>query len=198
MNKTITLQDIAHVRSTGLYLKKNEHPTITHSERECNYITWKDIPKAGFISTTIETRIAHYSPLDMERLRQNDIILSIQGRIGEVAIIGDTNTIFVTSKMFALIRMSTIDDAMALYMYLKSNSGQESIMDISSSRVQKNSSHVIKYLTINSIKSLSIPSFTQDDKTILVNKFYKEINLYSKISDIEKEIDTLKKGDFFV
>lgn len=163
------LKDIAFIRNNSAIRKNTE--VSDEFKKKYSYVTFRDIPSSGFLSTVNEEREAHYSLVEMNTLRENDILIATNGKIRKIAIIGIPAKTLIASAAFTLIRMNVKSDAVPMYMHLK-----EYITNGKFKSIIKTSSTGIENININDLKNLKISVLTDKDKTDLNNTFYKKVN----------------------
>jgi len=151
-----------------------------------------DFCKSGY--TTIASRARKNSSqitrINSYELKENDIVISVKGNAGKVAIIGDIKETIVAAQTLLIVRLNSKlyskKDAIALYMFLKSQLGQTLLDSL------KAGSNIAQIPT-DSIKNLKIPKFNQEKIEQLNKKFIKEQELYKQIDELENQIKELHK-----
>ena len=116
-------------------------------------------------------------------LRPNDILISVKGAVGHVAIVPDTGRqTWIPNQTFQIIRANNIEDQLPIFYALLSYELQKII-------AQRVSGGTIDQLKINDVKALPIPKIT-DKVREKVSTFHKNLTKINKqISRLEEERD---------
>lgn len=178
----VELEEIADIRRSQLFKDEGEGLEVFE-------ISPSDFTKAGFTLECGKTKQigSQERRLDTYELQPYDVLLSTKGTIGKVAIIGKILKPMIASQAIQVIRLKCDDKkdkAIALYMYLKSDLGQT----ILSSLV---AGVAMPQIATAEIKKLNIPSLNKDEENMLLLNFNNEIEMYNKITYLEKEIEQL-------
>ena len=144
----------------------------------------KDIHTSGVIDTTLQPMKVDTSKIKKELfLKEYDILLLRHGKPFKVALIEDVNKPMVASDAFFVLRIKNKEnlkeDAITLYMYLKSNKGQNELANIAQDATMPT-------LNKKSLEDFTIPFF--DDKLLIICNYKDEKRLYSEITQKQREI----------
>lgn len=177
----VKLEDLADVRKSQLF-KDEEKGT------EIYELSPSDFSKAGFTLECgkIKKIESQRSRLNTYKLEPYDVLLSTKGTIGKVAIIGEIEKPMIASQAIQVIRFKDDkkDNAITLYMFLKSNLGQTILSSLTSGTAMPQISTV-------EMKNLGIPKLTEKNKKTLFLNFNNEIEMYNKITLLETNIQQL-------
>ena len=152
-------------------------------------MTASDFNKAGFTlkCEKIKKIGSQEKRLDTYELEPYDVLLSTQGTIGKVAIIGDITKPMIASQAIQVIRIKDKEKqkkAISLYMYLKSDLGQT----ILSSLV---AGVAMPQISTLEIKKLNVPNLKKEDEEKLLLNFNSETEMYNQISILENKVKQL-------
>jgi len=187
--KLIALEDIADARRSQLF--KDEQTGIKIYE-----ISPYDFSSAGFTYACgkIKEIGSQDKKLQTYKLEPFDVLLSSKGVIGKVAIVGETTHVMVASQAIQVIRIKSSnkkDNAIALYMFLKSKLTQNILFSLVSGAS-------MPQISPSDIKQLSIPVLTNSQQKQLIDNFNKEQELDNQIKELNKKIDVLHNTFFKV
>jgi len=186
--KTIELQTIATVRKSQLFSDENEGKTVYE-------ISPSDFSSAGFtMKGTKSKKIKkQLRKLYIYKLEKYDVILSTKGTIGKIAIYDKVATQtddFIVSQANVIIRINEDDSlkrknrAIELYMFLKSNIGQNILKELVSGTV-------MPQISTDDVKKMKIPIIYEEEKEKISKNFYKEIKIFEKINKLQLEIENI-------
>lgn len=178
----IEFENIADIRRSQLFKDEGEGLEVFE-------ISPSDFSKAGFTLECgkIKQIGSQEKRLDTYELQPYDVLLSTKGTIGKVAIIGDITKPIIASQAIQVIRIKDKDKeekTVSLYMYLKSDLGQTILSSLVAGVAMPQISTV-------EIKKLNVPNLNKDEKEKLFLNFNNEIEMYNKITYLEKEIEQL-------
>jgi len=134
----------------------------------------------------------HTKQFDSYSLRPFDILLSAKGVIGKVGIVGEDVEYLLASQAIQRIRLDQTKDlkkdAIALYMYLKSDIGQKLLSEL---LVQGT---VMKQISTNDIKEFEVPSLSEEQKDRLIENFEEEVSINEEIKQLQKKMSLINKN----
>lgn len=154
-----------------------------------------DIPECGFLTTTERViRVKEQkAKAETYRLHPYDILLGVKGSIGKVAIIGDIGEgYWLANQSFQVISMSSFnekEDAIYLYMYLKSAVGQQLLASITAGAA-------VPQIPTSALKDLVVPFKERKLKERAIKHFYEEIEIYNEIEVLKDKISNINKHFF--
>lgn len=174
----------------GLQKEYSDNYDEPEDMQEIYEIIPSDFPISGFIDC--DTQLKAKTVLQQEKkiktyqLKPYDILVSTKGSTGKIAIVGKIDNIIIASQAVDVVRLKekSEKEAIALYMYLKSNSGQTLLNTLSSNTT-------MPQITTSNLKTLEVPIFTNKDIDTLNENFYKEIKLHDEIKKIGKKIKSI-------
>lgn len=159
-----------------------------------------DVPECGFLTTTERTIRVNEQRQKAEtyRLRSYDILLSVKGSVGKVAIIGDiSDEYWLANQSFMVIGnllgtgLLEEEYAIYLYMYLKSSIGQQLLSSITQIGAS------VPQIPMNDLKEMPIPSFTEKAlRERALKHFDEEIEIYNQIEVLKDKISNINKHFF--
>ena len=135
--------------------------------------------------------LKEYTKLDNEKsinsqLREYDILLAQNGKPYKVLLVDKIEKIaFVKKRLFVVKlkeRSNLIEDAVALYMYLKSNQGQQEISSISHFKTTP-------MITKKDLFGLYIPNFI--NKQEIVENYQQEQLLHKEINEVVMKVKNI-------
>ena len=180
------LQNIASIKKSPVIKNEKEGEAIYE-------ITPSDFKTFGF---TLECGKIKYTKQYgiIDTLMPNDILISMKGTVGKIAIIGELKAPMIASPNIQIIRIENknIIEPKVLYMFLKSNMGQSLLKQLSTGTT-------MPQITTKDIKALEIPILERTKQEEIIKKFYKEVNLFKEIESIEEKIHKINYnflGDF--
>ncbi|MFY9141287.1 N-6 DNA methylase [Sulfuricurvum sp.] len=162
---------------------------------ECRMVMTSDIPECGFLSSTERViRVKEQkAKAETYRLHPYDILLGVKGSIGKVAIVGDIGESFwLANQSFQVISVSSLnekDDAIYLYMYLKSAVGQHLLASITAGAA-------VPQIPTSALKDLVVPFRERKLKERALKHFYEEIEIYNEIEVLKDKISNINKHFF--
>lgn len=134
------------------------------------------------------------SPFKTYKLEPFDILLSAKGILGKVALVGENAKNILASQAIQRIRLKNTNnikkDAIVIYMYLKSNDGQE-LLD----KLLKQGT-AMPQISTNDLMSFLVPVLDEEHKSRIVENFNLEIIKYEEINKIKKDIDLINNSFF--
>jgi type I restriction enzyme M protein len=183
--KKISLQKITSI---------NKSPVIKNEEDgEAIYeITPSDFKTFGF---TLECgKIKYTKQSAIHTLTPNDILISMKGTVGKIAIIGKLQKQMIASPNIQIIRIEkkSIIEPIVLYMFLKSNIGQSLLKQLSTGTT-------MPQITTKEIKALEIPILEKTKQEEIIKNFDDEVKLFREIELIKQKIHKINNnflGDF--
>jgi len=181
----VALQNIALVKKSPVI--KDEKKGVTIYE-----ITPSDFKRFGFTLECGKTKQTKHHNVDT--LMYNDILISMKGTVGKIAIIGKLQKPMIASPNIQIIRIDnqSIIEPKVLYMFLKSNIGQSLLKQLSTGTV-------MPQITTKDIKELDIPILNRDKQEEVIKNFNEEVNLFGEIESIKEKIHKINHnflGDF--
>ena len=182
----IKLETIAELRKSQLF--KNEEQGFN-----LYVVSPSDFVKAGYTleSGKIKLINTQESKYETYKLLPNDILLSVKGSIGKVAIVGLVSQPMIASQAIQVIRIKdeNIISPIYLYMFFKSDIGKLLLKQLVSGST-------MPQISTKSIKELKIPILPRPEYQHIIEKFHNEIKMVEKIYELENSINELHK-DFF-
>ena len=182
----IKLNEIATIRASG------RSPQVENIEDVSSYsiVNPRDIPQCGFIPLIDVCKEGDDLQIDHQALRQSDILLSTRGVIGKVGIIETWYEPLIASPAFAIISLKSEKEnlkkeAIAFYMFLKSDKGQELI-----NQLVYTGGNFTK-IRVADLREMNVPVLTENFCDDSIKDFYKEIKLYEDIEAIKEEIQNI-------
>lgn len=155
-----------------------------------------DLPKAGYIesverSITVKEQV---KKAETYRLQSYDILLGVKGSTGKVSLVGDIGEEkWLANQSLQVIRLNDEvklkENAIALYMYLKSNVGQQQLAAITSGTA-------IQQIPTKALKELRVPWQEKQLKERALKHFEKEVELWREIHKLEDKIADINKSFF--
>ncbi len=150
-------------------------------------VKFGDIPSSGFLLSAKDVKIVEEGLGNGLLLEAYDILVPIHHRIDNIAIIGNIEQKLLLSPPFTIIRLqrneiSIEQQAIALYMYLKSEKGQSSLSKLIEPSVR------IARISLGDLRNLSVPLYSDEERIQQIEKFYQEIKLYQEIADVKNKI----------
>jgi len=140
-----------------------------------------DIIENGYTTTSKIVKSGKVARVKLFALKQFDILLPLRGKPTHIGIIGKTATTLVPNAGIIVIRLKNVDNAPALYLYLKSSSGNKFLQNL----YDESSNHAINPDILN---TLQIPEkFNSDSNKI----FHQLFILQDKINTIQIGITEL-------
>jgi len=179
------LQDISSIKKSPVIKDEKEGEPIYE-------ITPSDFKTFGF---TLECgKIKHTKQYGLDTLIHNDILISMKGTVGKIAIIGELKEVMIASPNIQIIRIKnkTIIEPKVLYMFLKSNIGQSLLKHLSTGTV-------MPQITTKELKQLAIPILDKCKQDEILKNFNNEVNLFKEIESIKEKIHKINHnflGDF--
>lgn len=178
----VKLEDIAFIRRSQLFKDEGEGEKVY----ELSPSNFKD---AGFtLEVGKEKRIGkQFNRLETYRLEPYDVLLSTKGTIGKVAIIGEITKNMIASQAILVIKIkgnNKKENAISLYMFLKSTLGQTMITPLVSGVA-------MPQVSTSEIKQLKIPSLSSRENEQLLLNFNNETIMYNKINNIIANIQQI-------
>jgi len=151
-------------------------PKIIKSEegQEVLVISQKDFSSSGYTTECGKLLRIEEMTVSKNLLKEYDVLLSRHGEVFRVAIVGKITQKLLASETIYILRVKDKDklkeNAINLYMYLKSDKGQEELASIGKSLNKKDLSDLD--ILVSATNTFQI-----------VENFHKEQKLYSDISD---------------
>lgn len=193
-HETVELGDVAEI------IRPQSHP----QQGAASSSTWvevglKDIQRDGTISHP--EKVFHIDDHSASKLRRlslipGDILLSIRGRIGEVAIIQEWiedagHNGWVAAQAFVIIRLKKNSklDSVTLYQYLTSSIGQGLIQSM-------NTATTVPMLSIKDVKKLRVILPSTEDMKSIVKEHNKLNEIYTKIKDLDEKVEEIKASSW--
>lgn len=153
----------------------------------------RDITPGGFISEPakqIQLSGKSKERAALQLLQPGDILLTIKGNVGKVAIVGDNcGANWVAGQIFQVLRLNAerhITKPEYLYRYLSSTLIQNYLQDHASGSG-------VSVLKTSDIKGLPVPLMPLEDQQKVINTHQEIIDAHSRIAEIQKEIETLSQ-----
>lgn len=162
---------------------------------EYRMVMTSDIPECGFLSSTERAiRVKEQkAKAETYRLHPYDILLGVKGSIGKVAIVGDIGeSYWLANQSFQIISVSSLnerEDAIYLYMYLKSAVGQQLLASITAGAA-------VPQIPTSALKDLIVPFRERKLKERALKHFYEEIEIYNEIEVLKDKISNINKHFF--
>lgn len=180
-NSMIKLKEVVDILIPGIIQKSGEGDKIF-------IISQVDFANSSF---TTECETLTISNNFKNVLQPYDILVAKHAStIFKVAIIGEVqNTLAANNELFIIRQKSKEaikDNSISLYMYLKSDKGQEELSKLSQAATIKSISKVV-------LEEINIPVFA-DMKPKIVENFYEEHKLYNDIHGISIKINKIHQG----
>jgi type I restriction enzyme M protein len=183
----VELQDIATIRRSQQFKEENEGIFI-------HELSPSDFTKSGLTSSNQAKykRIgSQEKKLPTYQLENLDLLLSVKGTIGKIALINyiDEEHKMITSQASVIIRLNNIEKnsdehykkMVCIYMYLKSDFGQSILKQLVSGVA-------MPQISTEDIKKLQIPIFKKEEEKRLSDNFKQEQILYNEINKISIDI----------
>lgn len=184
-HKLIELQNIATIKKSQLFKNEQEGEFIFE-------LSPSDFSDAGltFEYNGRAKKIKKNKKINTYQLENSDILLSTKGTIGKVALVCITDKQCITSQASVIIRLyesnpdKKFSKAIELYMYLKSNLGQNVLKELVSGTS-------MPLISTNDIKKLLIPIVTTEKSKNIIQNYSNEIRLMDKITSLQNEVQTI-------
>ena len=179
------LQNIASIKKSPVIRDEKDGKAIYE-------ITPSDFKTFGF---TLECgKIKHTKQYGIDTLMPNDILISMKGTVGKIAIIGELKEPMIASPNIQIIRIKnkSIIEPKVLYMFLKSNLGQSLLKRLSTGTT-------MPQITTKDIRALEIPILERSKQEEIIKNFEYEVNLFKEIESIKEKIHKINHnflGDF--
>jgi len=175
----VKLEDIADIRRSQLFKDEGNGNKIYE-------ISPSNFNSAGFTleSGKVKKIGSQYNRLETYKLESYDILLSTKGTIGKVAIVGEISDTMVASQAIQVIKLKDSnkkENAIFLYMFLKSTVGQTMLSMLVSGVA-------MPQISTAEIKQLKIPIVSENKKQQLLLNFNNEIKMYNEINTINTNI----------
>ncbi|QKJ24523.1 type I restriction-modification system subunit M/S [Poseidonibacter lekithochrous] len=157
-------------------------------------ISPSDFSLSGYTTKALKEKNINTSNKQFKsyKLEPFDILLSAKGILGKIAIVGENIDNILASQAIQRIRlknnMNLKEDAIVLYMYLKSNDGQELLH-----KLLKQGS-AMPQISTNDLKEFIVPVLDKKRKCKIVENFNLEIEKYNQIKKIEEEITLINNS----
>ena len=177
--KLVKLEDIADIRRSQLFKDEGDG-------KEIYEVSPSDFSNSGFTLETGKVKQigTQYNRLDTYKLEPYDVLLSTKGTIGKVAIVGEISDSMIASQAIQVIKLkgsNKKENAISLYMFLKSTLGQTMLSTLVSGVA-------MPQISTLEIKKLQIPVLSANEKKQLLLNFNNEIKMYNEINKISIDI----------
>lgn len=153
----------------------------------------RDITPGGFISEPakrIQLSGKSKERAALQLLQSGDILLTIKGNVGKVAIVGENcGDNWVAGQVFQVLRLKSerhITKPEYLYRYLTSTLIQNYLQDHASGSG-------VPVLKTSDIKGLPVPIMPPEEQQKVISTHQQIMDAHSKISEIQKEIKALSQ-----
>lgn len=181
---SVTLSDVATVLKTPLF-KDEEGKRL----KRTRVVSVPDLPDAGFVTVSSKTvKIGDsYSKAERYLLQAYDVLISDTGTIGKVAIFPEefSGKWIAGSTMFAVrFKEKQKDNAVALYVFLKSQKGQALLNKLAKGKT-------VKVIPKRSFEKILIPEPTAEVKKEARAAYNKEIQAFRKIQEVKAGLEEL-------
>jgi len=180
-----SLSNIASIKKSPVIKDEKEGEPIYE-------ITPSDFKTFGL---TLECgKIKYTKQYSLDTLISNDILISMKGTVGKIAIIGKIQSQMIASPNIQIIRIEnqSIIEPKVLYMFLKSTIGQSLLKQLSTGTV-------MPQITTKEIKELKIPILDKTKQEEISKNFDDEVDLFKEIESIKQKIHKINNnflGDF--
>jgi len=193
--KVKELQSMANIRKSQLFTNEEDG-------REIFELAPSDFADAGFTYCNKNNKIKQIKTqerkLQIYKLEKYDLLVSTKGTIGKVALFDkslDCEEDIIVSQANVIIRLYDIKKesqehklkAIELYMFLKSQIGQNMLKELVSGTA-------MPQISTDDMKKLKIPTLTKSEKEKVYKNFIKEIKTIEKIDKLKIEIETIHKS----
>lgn len=179
----ININEIAEIKKSQQIKTENEGINIYE-------ILQTDFAESGFTINVerLKQNNSQKNRIDAYKVEPYDILISVKGFTGKVALIGEVKEIIVPAQTLLIIRLNETSNkrqkAIALYMFFKSNTGQSILKSITAG-------NNVPQIPTSGIKDLKVPNFTNEQLNELEQDFMNEQEIYKKISILKNEIEIL-------
>lgn len=179
------LQNIASIKKSPVIRDEKDGKAIYE-------ITPSDFKTFGFTLECGKTK--HTKQYGIDTLIPNDILISMKGTVGKIAIVGELKEPMIASPNIQIIRIKnrSIIEPKVLYMFLKSNLGQSLLKRLSTGTT-------MPQITTKDIRALEIPILERSKQDEVIKNFEYEVNLFQEIESIKEKIHKINHnflGDF--
>lgn len=185
----VQLGNIANLYKFPAVIKESKQGT------KIKTITAADVSEEGLITKAEKEMTFAKSIMDkVEKyyLQPNDVILTVTGIIGKVAIVDESlKGKCISSSTLIVIRFNEEktkkDDAITLLMYFRSDAGQKALQKMITGKS-------MKIINIGTVSKMKVPEPTPEIKKIAKADFAKIQKHFQKIEETKKAIDELFKS----
>jgi len=149
-----------------------------------------DFAFAGFTASGKKIKKINFADKGLEtyRLKPYDILISAKGVVGKIAIVGENINYLLASQAIQIVRLEKVNDikneAICLYMYLKSDIGQKALMKI----VQGTA---MPQISTKELKKFEIPYLDHKKKLKIIDSFNEEIKILKKIQELQNKVSEI-------
>ena len=182
--KKITLSEVAQIIHSPMVRRKEGNIEVYE-------VQISDIPESGVLE---KVELKKKVDLDEKQLKdfsikEHDVLLSTKGTTGKVGIILEKpkNQIWIPGQTITILRTKDKEDAIVLYMFLRSRVGQKILSNLKTGGTIGN-------IPSRALRDLRIPLFKEDQRRSLIEAFEKEREIYEEIKRLETEVENLKEN----
>jgi len=180
-----SLQELASIMKSPVLKNEKDGKPIYE-------ITPSDFKSFGFILEC--GKIKYTKQSNINTLFPNDILISMKGTVGKIAIVGKIQAKMIASPNIQIIRIEKKDiiEPKVLYMFLKSSIGQSVLKKLTTGTT-------MPQISTKEIKALEIPILNNTKQLEIIENFDREINLFQEIESINQKIHEINNnflGDY--
>jgi type I restriction enzyme M protein len=194
MQEIMSSQEFTSLTASVEVLRSRSFTDSDTSETTYKEVRINTLPEAGFIPLTVSTeQLRTLNDSDSQTaqkqlLQAYDILLATRGRVGPVGIFpeGATND-WIAHQAFAVLRAKSQDHALALYLFLKSDIGQQQLHSLSAGSMTEQ-------LPTKRLDEFKVPQFTEAQLAKSKALFAQEVALLEKIQQITQEMAQLRSS----
>ena len=188
--KHISTEDYDCLGNFATIISKGTTPTgkdmSDNEDRSIKFIKVRDFNDYGINTTELEyiPEIIHTGRLKRSILASKDLLVSIAGTLGRVAIVTDELDGSNTNQAVAFVRLKDVKNLGYLYFYAKGSKFQYEIEKRQVHAVQPN-------LSLSELSSIDVPLIEEEQKdlyNVLLNKIISNLEMNNKLSQLR---DTL-------
>ena len=182
--KRVALAEVAQIINSPMIRRREGNVEIYE-------VQISDIPESGVLERVGLRKKVYLDEKQLKdfSIKEYDVLLSTKGTIGKVGIVLEKpeNQIWIPGQTMTILRTKDKEDAIALYMFLRSRVGQKILSNLKTGGTVGN-------IPSRALRDSKILLFNEAQKRSLIEAFEREQEIYREIKRLKTEVENLKEN----